>query len=1347
MQPRYDKLRRDVTSKEIDGVTDLVVWAPIKEGFIDAFVNATFETRLRVVAEALHNVRKSAREHEDFEPYADTAKRILSLLDFRIGIVDRDVFGEYQVPSTERKTLRPRKFMYLVATFDGPWEPYIREIWRPLGYFLDLVLCNCEGYVAASDSSFEEYATWVRDNQLDSAIFYSTSGLTVEDKIYLTDVEQILLNHPDADVIERVAKHKIAHPDDQAAAEMESDYSRAQNLGAEALNVLYKLTDFYPPTYVDNKMGEGKFLLNAARELLRGFKPRTLDDNVQRFLANQIDWFELPIGELKAKEADDDLNALEIQKGLLSDYDESDAIINHGALLLSRISNPTLFRQFLRIVDWSWEGGPQPGFRPTGKDPIRFGPGFFLNIAFSSNGLQRMGVSEQDLRLFPKEFRQGMQERAPLLGDEFANHSRNWTLPIRNWPNDTDKVPPIEPAEIDFVIQIRASLLDEENGDPVNHFYKFSKQARVLLDDAKRLIDQQIITTSGLQNLPGSDRFFDGPDDDFLNWFIDEWSGASLRSVTKLDAYIAIISALGDSLGFSILGIEDMFRPDAVTNEPHVVAPKTKMKRSVTTDHFGFKDGISQPIIQSTPGEIKGPTDILTGDVLYGYQNTRGDFHDPERVGTLLHDGSFMVVRKITQNRDALNELETEYGTSVIEKIVGRTRSGEPLVKRKTGKNAFDYEADPDGEQCPLSAHIRLANPRTGNQEQRDPEILRYPPKILRRGMSFGQRYEDKPEDERGIVFIAFCSSIAEQYEIVQRWLNSGNATGVSSTLNDPLTGVQARDGSRVFRCFDGGELKHIELDKPLVNLNWGEYFFVPSKTALKTLMKEPDTSNSNDVGLGNDLIHQIEQLDPIVQRQEWKRLLEDFLARETTRHNLSSPVWQAIEARGGAYRAEHGVEFDENHPLNGVPVVLVTDANEIQKIFDNEPISKKRGCPFSTREQLDRCSSDDSFGAIFVAIDEDIEPYPANGTRFGSYAEESNPANTILMNYPREAAFHVGYHNGKGWLDRLKAGVMSDPCAHREFKIELAGQYIQPALAGVCAQWFGLPDDDLFKAGSWNWKWIWDEDAAPVVPGDFLAPSRHAFYPRPTNPIDQIGRVHGAKLRAMIKKYVAKHWDNKKGMPGAVVTGMHLHLLKEAKANPSKEGYYQDLLGRNIVGIMVGALPPMEANLRSVFFEGLEEKCLWKWQDAYITAQQNKDATLWSAAESTLIGPLNEAMSIRPAPDLLYRTIKHGPVKIGGVVANEGETVIMCLSAATQQIKRNGKPDVSLVFGGTRKDPCHTDAPHPNPKWKHPLHACPAQDMAEGAMMGIMAALFDAGRIQALPASLIVRISDWEDD
>ncbi len=1354
MRPRFDKQRRDVTSKEIDGITDLVVWAPIKEGFIDAFVNVTYETRLRVVAEALHSVRKSAREYEDFEPYADTAKRILSLLDFRIGIVDRDVFGEYKVPSTSRTTLRPRKYMYLVATFDGPWEPYIREIWRPLGYFLDLVLCNCEGYLPASDNSFEDYAQWVRDNQLDSAIFYSTSGLTVEDKIYLSDIEQILLDHPKANPIDKVARHTFTHPDVAAEDARTKDPKRAQALGAEALNVLYKLTDFYPPTYLngetgaEKQMGEGRFLLNAARELIRGFDPTLLLPGTQRFLADQIEWFGRDIGKPKPKPKDGPLDKSEVQKGLLSDYDEGDAVITHGALLLSRITDPDRFKEFLKFSVWSWEDVATPGFSPPGQSPISFGPGFFLNIAFSFGGLTRLGLPDEQLKVFPKEFRQGMQERAPSIGDEFANHPRNWKLPVRNWPNDTDKVPPIELAEIDFVIQVRASLRDKGKDDPENEFYRFSQNAQSCLSGASQFAEQHTQSPAPSAGNGGDD----GPGEyaaDLLQSVADGAGEPDVRAATKLDAYIAIISELGKHWGFSILGIEDMVRSEAASYKPPAKSPKSAGPQNVPTDHFGFVDGISQPVVKPSPDKLKGPTDILIGDVLYGYQNTRGDFANPDKKDSLLHNGSFMVVRKMSQNRKALDKIEKDHGTSVVEKIVGRKRDGTPLVKGYKGANKFDYTKDPDGEQCPLSAHIRLANPRTGNQKQRDPEILRHPPKILRRGMSFGERYKKDPKGDRGLLFIAHCSSIAEQYETIQRWLNAGNITGVSSTLNDPLTGVQARSGRRVYRFFDGGKLKHVELKEQLSSLDWGEYFFVPSKSALDVLEQDYPRSNARDVEMGEAIIQQIEQLDPIVQRQEWKRLLEDYLAREPTQHNLSPPVWQAIQARKGAYRIENGVEFDETHPLNGVPVVLVTDAEEIQNIFDNEPASEKSGCPYSTREQLARCSSDDSFGAIFVAIDEDVKPYPANGMRYGSYQEESYPANAILMNYPTEGAFTAGYKSGEAVLKRLKKAIEKaieeDPTTAREFKIELGGQYIQPALAGVCKSWFGLPDGTYFKPGSWNWKWIWSKSAKPVCPGDFLAPSRHAFYPRPTDPIDKIGRIHGAKLREAVKHHVAAYWDVKApSMPGAVVNGMYLDLLKKAKKTPANEAYFKDLLGRNIIGIMVGALPPTEANLRSVFYEGLEERTLWDWQDAYISAV-DAGSSNWDAAQATLSRPLAQAMSIRPAPDLLYREVKNGPVKIGDVTANNGETVIMCLSGATQQILREEKtPDVSLVFGGIRKDPNYRRK-HPNPNWKHPLHACPAMDMANGAMLGIMAALFDGGRIQAMPASLIVRVSDWE--
>ena len=113
-EPRFPTEKRDVTSKNIGGISDLVVWAPIKEGFIDAFGNVTYASRLRIVTEALNKLRKNVREFQLTEPFADSTKRILSLLDFRIGIVERDIYGFGGAQDEEKETLRPRQYLSLI---------------------------------------------------------------------------------------------------------------------------------------------------------------------------------------------------------------------------------------------------------------------------------------------------------------------------------------------------------------------------------------------------------------------------------------------------------------------------------------------------------------------------------------------------------------------------------------------------------------------------------------------------------------------------------------------------------------------------------------------------------------------------------------------------------------------------------------------------------------------------------------------------------------------------------------------------------------------------------------------------------------------------------------------------------------------------------------------------------------------------------------------------------------------------------------------------------------------------------------------------------------------------------
>ena len=462
-------MKKQVTSKSIDGVTDLVVWAPIREGFIDAFENVTYATRLRIVSEALHAIRKSAREHEKISPFADTAERILTLLDFRIGTVDDGLLAFNNEHRPTRK-IKPRKYMYLVATFGGAWEPYMRLIWKPLGPFLDLVLCNCEGYVPAVDSSFEEYANWVRNHQLDSAIFYSTSGLTVKDNMYLSKLERIHRSVPSPVICDdAIAKMTSDVPETLAAIVRGEQRLESHRLALEALTVLYKLADFYPPTVPmgtgagnrpAHQVGDGRFLLRAAHELLKGWAPDDIPKIWRDAFVDPLAWFGLgPAKSHQNEISDPPFDASQIQKGLLTGYDSPDAPITHGALLLMQVTDPEKARLFIEGFPVDWEGtkASTPG-----------GPfdDLISNIALTFDGLKQLGVPKGELDLLPKEFREGMSERAGLIGDVRENHPRNWRLPQRNFPLvDANTRPPVELDEVDFLLQLRTSRVNEK-GEP-----------------------------------------------------------------------------------------------------------------------------------------------------------------------------------------------------------------------------------------------------------------------------------------------------------------------------------------------------------------------------------------------------------------------------------------------------------------------------------------------------------------------------------------------------------------------------------------------------------------------------------------------------------------------------------------------------------------------------------------------------------------------------------------------------------------------------------------------------------------------------------------------------------------
>ena len=1324
-------MQHEPTSKNIDGITDLVVVAPIKEGFIHAYENITYGTRLKLVAEALNRVRITAREYERITPFSDVTERILTLLDFRVGIIDKDLFS---LP-TDAKPNAPqgpqaKRYLYLTATFDGAWEPYMRLIWNPLGPFLDLLFCNCEGYVTAGDHGFAEYAQWVRDNQMDSAIFYATTGLTVRDHLYLNRLEQLQRTLPAEQADQTIARLTMPNPERAAAAERRKalaslpqdprEYLDIHRLALEALTVLYRLADYYPPEWLTGQpvglvdedgnkvhLREGRYLARVARDLLLGWEELIPKPSHPAYpmwaqyvldtYADPLHWFDsgkawldkLDTRRERRRTKDPVFVATEIQSGILTSQDTLAQSMRSGALLLMTVTDAAAARRFLaNDLRIAYDGDASDSANP-----------FFRTIGFTADGLRRMGLDTCILDLFPKEFRDGMELRSGLIGDMRENHPRNWILPRRNWPPVVTGAavlprPPVELSEVDIVIQIRSA-----SSDPA-----------MLEAEIKRLADS---AAPGLQ----------------------------------------------------LVSYETM-----ASNGSNRTLP----------DHFGFADGVSQPKPTPDLDDARRTRDqVRLGEALLGYRNDHGD-DAPGRFACdsgpfawraklrkkaqhhYQRNGSFLVIRKLEQDVDTFDRfIAAEVGRINIDHtlpkpmtadwlkalMLGRETNGQPLISPGSGgPNDFDYAGDPDGTVCPFAAHVRRANPR-------NVELGRRAPRILRRGMAYDRIDPVTAKRSRGVIFMAHNASIAEQYETIQRWINGGNSTHIASGHNDPLIGVAPNTGAlypaqRVFRFVEQGQVIRVAMPQPFVTLHWGLYLFMPSRTALHELTRLRGEYQPMDEMLelsGKAVVDRISRLDPDARGREWKRLLEDFDAKDPSERNISPDMWSAIRLyRGGAVRTDKGMpmvgaprpDWEKEPDRKNQPIIIVASYKHVMRTLADWR-------HFTTEEQLRRIEGNS--GPIYVTQqpDNSYRNTLLNGKKY-DYQADATATNGILMEYSDEAGYDAGYKAARSVLDDAQRGIVPGSSF---YELELRRQFVLPALRELCKIWYGLPDGKYMQDGAW----LWEPPAARTppgarCPGDFLSPSRNAFYPRPSETVGFFAEAHGKAILNASKKFVKAHRAN-----GGAGTGTVAQAMFAAIPN-------NNVLARNLIGTMIGAIPPMDGNLRGILLEWLDARTLWRNQAALRSAFRDQRAEgNFAMARGVLYRPVSQAMCKRPAPDLLYRTVTlKGQEKTGfhakpePIEAKDHDLVVASLVSASQESLRVKKRrdrsfvvpdgDVSIIFGGNRRKAYETQTRGT----KYPVHACPAQKMAMGAIMGIMAALLDAGRIQALPASLIVRISDW---
>ncbi len=320
-----------------------------------------------------------------------------------------------------------------------------------------------------------------------------------------------------------------------------------------------------------------------------------------------------------------------------------------------------------------------------------------------------------------------------------------------------------------------------------------------------------------------------------------------------------ILTLLCLPLGMEILHIELGEDPYDVDKNGRAIRPPYRM------EHFGFRDGISQPFVDmnlgdplpggGTPSGNRTWTPVAHGEIYLSEKDEDGNKHHLP-VHELLRDGStFLVFRKLEQDVTAFRAYlarqrpnDRAAQDKLAAQFVGRWPNGTPLIMAPDGPaelgqdpdgllNDFRYAADdPHGRRCPLGSHIRRSNPRDigGNND-----VRRH--RILRRGMAYGGPLlpMDAPGDgrKRGLLFIAANSRLDLQFEVIQAdWLNRGEFLGQAGLNRCPLTGANL--GRPTDSFLESGAVAPVTGLPPFVITRGGDYFFAPGVEAMREIAR-----------------------------------------------------------------------------------------------------------------------------------------------------------------------------------------------------------------------------------------------------------------------------------------------------------------------------------------------------------------------------------------------------------------------------------------------------------------------------------------------------------------------------
>ena len=316
------------------------------------------------------------------------------------------------------------------------------------------------------------------------------------------------------------------------------------------------------------------------------------------------------------------------------------------------------------------------------------------------------------------------------------------------------------------------------------------------------------------------------------------------------------------------------------------------------------------------------------------------------------------------------------------------------------------------------------------------------------------------------------------------------------------------------------------------------------------------------------------------------------------------------------------------------------------------------------------------SFGKIYLGLDK--------GADYDAQATEPNKAIRRITT-PEAFALTLGI---------ARRAVATSPHPHA-FDIADLMVILNKTLADLCTYWFGLPDDIIMVTGRMREK---DIVAPARCPGDFSYTSASVFKPKPDCMVTMAGQALGRLLKEAVTQFIARHRAANTIPQAALANAIF-------KAFPDDD----ELIGRTIIGVMMGFLPTTYFNLLFAVNEWWQSGEFKRLQDQL----KGNSEPAFGRAVKVLELPLMQAMQRRPMPDAVWRTAvkKH---TLGTVEVNAGDMIHINIMQATQADQKAGNTDVFPIFGGDRSKPVH------------PQHACPGQALAMGVMLATVNAVLE---------------------